>query len=67
MTSVITATDLQFTIMSLTLVKVQKKFLIIIFRVLTGVKFKIFQRKSINTLNYAPMGVQECLPCIGNQ
>ena len=67
MKSVITDTDLQFTKTSLRLINVQKKIQKIIFRVSTAVNFNSFQQKSINTLNYASMWVQECLSCIGIQ
>ena len=43
----------------------KKNFRKIIFN-LTAIKFNSFQRKSINTLKDAPMGLYLCLSCIGN-
>ena len=37
------------------------------FKGLTDIKLNSFQRKLINTLSYASIGVQGCLSIIGNQ
>ena len=38
-----------------------------IFKVLTGIKFNNFKRKSINTLSYASTRIQRCLSFLGHQ
>ena len=45
----------------------KKNFRKIIFKFLTANKLKKFQRKSLNTNEYASVGVWGCLLCIGDQ
>ena len=46
------------------LVNVQKSFRKNILKLLTAIKLKIFQRRSITTLRYKPMGDKGCLSCV---
>ena len=62
--SVSTHIDQDFTKKNLGLVKVQKNYPKFFFKLLTDIKLKIFQRSSISTLRYNPMGDKGIVLCL---